>query len=388
VKEIETHPAAAFNVCLTHAPAYGGIFRAVQDFSRALRAPILSFDDRRATCLALEASPPVHRVRCGLSWPHSECHLLSSSASREGKQIVGRSDLLIVHSLFRAHAAWAAQVAENNGGTYWAVPHGCLDPWGLSQKAIAKRAWLMAVGRRYLANAEHVVFATRRERDKAAPYVPSSRSFVVPWPVAVPTHIDRSAARVRVRKQLGLPPESLVLLFVGRLHSMKRLPETINLFCAAHRPPWHLMIAGMNGDITREQLAARIPTAFRDRVHIVGEVSGERWVDVYAGSDAFVSLSFRENFGYSIAEAAAFGLPLLVSEGHDLVHEMPGAAANSFEAGWMVPTHGTPDWTVAIRQLLSSSFDERSERGHCGEEFVRRNLSFERFRQTLSDLAR
>jgi glycosyltransferase involved in cell wall biosynthesis len=148
------------------------------------------------------------------------------------------------------------------------------------------------------------------------------------------------------------------------------------------------MIAGMDGDITREQLTARIPPAFRDRVHIVGEVSGDNWVDAYAGSDAFVSLSFRENFGYSIAEAAAFGLPLLVSEGHDLVHEMSGAAANSFEAGWMVPTHGALDWTVAITRLLNSSHSERSSRGRCGEEFVRRTLSFEQFRQTLSDLAR
>lgn len=380
----DSHPVHPFNICLTHSPAYGGIFRAVQDFSLALNAPILSFDDGRAAFPPVEPGPAVHRVRCGAGWLHRDCHWLSHAARHEAEQIVCDSDLLIVHSLFRAHAAWASRVVERTGGGYLAVPHGCLDPWGLSQRWLAKRLWLRTVGSRYLARARYVVFATRRERDKAAPYVPASRAVVVPWPVEVQAHVDRPGARFRLRTRLGVPAESLVLLFVGRLHSMKRLPATIDLFCTNHRAPWHLVIAGMDGDTTRERLRTMIPHSFRDRVHLVGEVSGDQRADAYAGSDAFVSFSYRENFGYAMAEAASFGLPLLVSEGHDLAHDMPMSGDRSFAAGWMVPTHGPSEWVAAITALLTSSVAERSARGQCGQEFVGRNLSFAGFRQALA----
>jgi hypothetical protein len=124
----------AVNVCLTHDPELAGLYRGVNDFARALDAPIVSFDDGRRHRTALTAAEPctVVRVPAGTGWLTRDCHIVASTAARQAEAAVADAELLVVHSLFRGYAAWAAGVARRRGLRFWAVPHGCLDPWGLS----------------------------------------------------------------------------------------------------------------------------------------------------------------------------------------------------------------------------------------------------------------
>jgi glycosyltransferase involved in cell wall biosynthesis len=374
----------AANICLDHSPRHGGLYRAVNDFASAIPGPIVSF-----TTTADGSTTPLgtHSIACGEGLGTRSCHILSRRAATIATAATRDADLLVVHSLFRAHNSWAQRHSRRYGIPYWAVPHGCLDPWGLSHRTIAKRLWLTAVGRRYLADASHVICSTDREREKAAAWLPPKRAVVVNWPVTLPGHIDHGASRRRLRLGLGIPDDSLVLLFMGRLHSMKRLPETIGLFCEAHRAPWHLVVAGMDGDISREQMASQIPARFHDWVHLIGPVTGDKWTDAYAGSDAFISLSYRENFGYSIAEATAFGLPLLVSDGHDLTHEMPQSSNGMLACGWRVRSNTPAEWRPALDSLISSTASDRAIRGAVGCRWAADALSFDRFRDALYRLA-
>ena len=54
-----------------------------------------------------------------------------------------------------------------------------------------------------------------------------------------------------------------------------------------------------------------------DRIRHYNPVYGHDKWNLLAASDAFVHLSHRENFCYSVIEAAALGLPLLISDGVD-----------------------------------------------------------------------
>lgn len=379
------------NVCLTHEPAYGGLYRSVQDFSRALAAPVLSFDDGRGERVSVEDGVSVRRLCCGTGWLARDCHVMSSATARQADAAVADADLLVVHSLFRGHATWAHAWAKQHGRRYWAVPHGCLDPWGLSHRGMLKRLWLEARGRSFLAHADRIVVSSRRSLEKSLAWIPDGRSadqtVVVHWPVDLPRLDGQAAARAAFRQQHGIPEEARLLLFVGRLHAVKRPLETVRAFCdataAASLKHCHLAIVGMDGDLTQADIHAAIPPACRDRVHLIGPLAGADLAAAHLAGDGFVSLSFQENFGYAAAESMAYGLPVILSPGHDLAHEMP-ARDGRFACGWLLGDDAHATAVAAIRDFATASDGTLAAAGATGRSWVAETLAFERFRDTLT----
>jgi glycosyltransferase involved in cell wall biosynthesis len=378
-----------WNVCLTHDPAYGGLHRSVHDFSLALAAPVLSFDDGHGERTGVEDGVAIHKIGCGSGWLARDCRVMSAAVARQAAASVARADLLVVHSLFRAHAPWAERWARESGRRYWAVPHGCLDPWGLGQRGLLKRLWLEMLGRSYLAHADRIVVSSQRSLDKSRPWIPdggaSDRAVVVHWPVALPRLEQRAAARARFRLRQGIPEESRLLLFVGRLHAVKRPIETLRAFCAAAPENCHLAIVGMDGDVTQADVRAAIPAGWQDRVHLVGPLAGDDLTESLLASDGFISLSFQENFGYAAAEAIAAGLPMILSPGHDLAYEMP-VREGRFGCGWLLGDNSQATAVAAIREWAAASESALAAMGGTGRAWAGDVLSFGRFRDRLTGL--
>ncbi|MFM7292449.1 MAG: glycosyltransferase [Planctomycetia bacterium] len=374
------------NVCLTHDPAYGGLHRSVQDFSRALSARVLSFDDERGPRESVEDGVPVSRVGCGDGWLARDCRVVSAAVARQADVAVADADVLVVHSLFRGHAAWAQEWARDHGRRYWAVPHGCLDPWGLAHRRLVKRLWLEWHGRSFLANADRIVLSSQRSLEKALPWIPEERAVVVHWPVELPRLDGRAASRVAFRGRHGIPEAARLLVFVGRLHAVKRPLETVRAFCAAAPADCHLAMVGMDGDLTQADVLAAVPAECRGRVHLVGPLARDGVSETLLASDAFLSLSFQENFGYAAAEAMAHGLPVILSPGHDLAHEMPSRGGR-FACGWLLGDDSRVTAEAAIRECATVSAATLAAAGEAGRRWVADALSFERFRDRLSALA-
>lgn len=377
----------AVNVCLTHDPALAGLYRAVNDFALALDAPIVSFDDGRRDRAALQALEPcpVLRVPAGAGWLTRDCHVVSRPAARQAEAAIADAGLLVVHSLFRGHAAWAAGMAQKRRLQLWAVPHGCLDPWGLAQRRWSKQTWLAVCGTRYLAAADRVIFATRREAEKARRWIPQDRRTVVHWPVEMPVVAHREVHRRRFRDRLALRDSQRLILTVGRLHSMKRPLQTVAAFCAAAADDCHLAVVGMDGDLTAAQIEAWVPIAYRRRVHVLGPLTGDDLAAAYFAADGFISLSFRENFGYAAAEAIAHGLPVILSPGHDLAHELP-SRDRRIACGWLLPDDSRTAAEEALRGFCGMTATEAKNMRDAGIAWARDNLSFEKFRDCLRSL--
>ena len=348
------------NICLTHDPAYGGLYRSVNDFADALNAPIFAFEGDR------------YRV--------------SAAAARLATAAVADAELLVVHSLFRGHATWAQAWARQHHRRYWAVPHGCLDPAGLSHHGLLKRLWLGLRGRSYLAGAERIVVSSQRSLEKARPWIPPERAVVVHWPVDLPSLAAKDESRARFRQRHGVPEAARQLLFLGRLHAIKRPIETVRAFAAAMTDHCHLVIAGMDGDLTQADVLAAVPTGCRDRVHPVGPLAGAEVNAAFLASDGFISLSWQENFGYSAAEAAAYGLPIILSPGHDLAHEMP-ARDGRFACGWLLGNDSQAAAVGAIGEFGRADDATLVAAGAAGRGWASDELSRERFRDRLIELA-
>jgi glycosyltransferase involved in cell wall biosynthesis len=382
-----SHPVGPWNLCLTHDPSLAGLYRAVNDFSAGLQAPILSFDDGRIDRRGLSATDQAHRIPCGGSLLFRDCHLLSGTAARLAAHLLGDADLLVVHSLFRAHVAWGRRWAQHHGKKYWIVPHGCLDPWGLRRRAVMKRLWLSLSGRRCLADADRVVFSSRRELEKARRWLANDNGVVVHWPVDIPDLTDRSERRFQFRTHYGIPSATRLLLYVGRLHTMKRPIETVRAFAAAGGSGSHLLMVGMDGDLSRSQVRAEIPDGVLERVHVVGELNGTALRDAMLASDAFISLSRRENFGYALCESLAYGLPVIVTPGHDILEELPTGPRGQLQCGWRLGDDGVASASAAIREMTSSDFAQLAAMGAAGRAWASASLSRDIFHDALSRLA-
>ncbi len=127
--------------------------------------------------------------------------------------------------------------------------------------------------------------------------------------------------RSRFRSELGIPENSLVISYCGRLSTEKNL---FNLLEAYHRlddERKSLIFVG-DGDL-RQPLQNYVNEIGAGSVHFFGFQNRDQIGKYFAISDVLVLPSVRETWGIVVNEAMCFGLPVIVSHqvgaGMDLV---------------------------------------------------------------------
>ena len=191
--------------------------------------------------------------------------------------------------------------------------------------------------------------------EQQLPWLPSGT--IVPLAVE-----DR---RFDVRCTHEEPPSVLTM---SRLDPKKGLELLIDAFHAVtgHGPlsTWRLVIAGDGDPRYVERLrdrAGRGPAA--GRVRFTGWVSGVEQDRLIAASTLVASPSAQENFGLSLMEAMAAGLPALVTPGVNLASELEAAGA-----GWVVLAEPGA-LAAALRGILGDRAELR-RRGAAARELA------------------
>ena len=133
----------------------------------------------------------------------------------------------------------------------------------------------------------------------------------------MPNGVDLSAVRRAsrgYRSRLGVPDEAFIVLFLGRMHRIKRLDLLADAFAAAHaaHPSMHLVLAGPDEHGLIPDLLERLSGAAR-HVHAIGEIhGGDKW-SLVKDADAMVQCSDSESFGVSVIESLACGVPVIAT---------------------------------------------------------------------------
>jgi glycosyltransferase involved in cell wall biosynthesis len=153
----------------------------------------------------------------------------------------------------------------------------------------------------------------------------------------------RKRDRRRLRRQLGIGEERLVLIFAGRLDPGKNV---VTLARAARALlerglPLQLVLAGDGND--REEIRGLLG----DRVSLVGWQPQEELTWLYASSDLFASASEIEITPNTVLEAKASGLPVIVSaqKGSAQLVRQPG------RDGLLVEGRDPLEWARTIEWL-------------------------------------
>ncbi len=226
----------------------------------------------------------------------------------------GGADLVHVHGLLNPISSGAAKAALDSGVPVVIGPFGTMSRYTFAhRRTIAKRMYFRAVDAPNLRRAAALHFTTTAEREEARWHGIDfgNRAHVVPPPY-------RGARSAGAHAASDAP----TVLFLGRLHPVKGVDILLDAWPAvrARHPGARLIVAGQGTPQYEAQLRSRAAGLGADASSVAfpGFVRGAEKVASLATASVCVLPSLHENFGISVLDSVAAGVPIVVTPGVQL----------------------------------------------------------------------
>jgi D-inositol-3-phosphate glycosyltransferase len=213
-------------------------------------------------------------------------------------------------------------------------------------------------GERFVAQgADRVICASEGERRVLIEHYGISPAQAVQVPCGVDIDQFRPTPRARARRELSLPEDESVVLYVGRIEPLKGIDillraaaETEGRFCL-------LVVGGDAKDAGRKaelrQLAADL--GITRRVVFRDAVPHDRLPLYYNAADICVVPSYYESFGLVALEAMACGVPVVASRVGGLLETVQDG-----QTGYLVPWRCPEPFAERLELLLDNESLRRS----------------------------
>lgn len=285
----------------------------------------------------------------------SEAFKYSHGLGKWLERHVGDFSAVHIHAVLSYASLAAARACRLRGVPYVVRPLGTIDPWSLGQKALKKQILLAIAGRRMLKGAAAIHYTSMEEQRAAEQTLGLERGVIVPLGI---DEAFLSEPLVPEEERAHAP----YVLVLSRLHPVKNLEPLIAAFSsivtttpgAAH---WRMIVAGTGEPAYTTVLREAADTGgASDRVSFVGWTGGEAKQQLTRHASLYALPSFHENFGVSLVESLAAGVPALVSHDVHLAETIETSGA-----GWTVATD-----EASIRAGLLEAMMSAAARGRTG----------------------
>jgi glycosyltransferase involved in cell wall biosynthesis len=326
-------------------PSVGGVAPAVLALSRGLarrghQVDIVVLDDAesvagvadagpRSTTAATNTNLKIHALGAGVT-----SYRYSSALTNWLRDRGENYDRVIVNGLWQymGFAAWRRYARTST--PYYVFPHGMLDPWfkrTFPLKHLKKWLYWPWADYRVLRDAEAVIFTSEEERLQA----PESFSLYRCREKVSPLGLESpppTPPQAREAAFLGLQRPN-IFLFLGRLHPKKGCDLLIEALARSQQSQNpSLVLAGPDQIGWQSQLRAKAEhLGIASRVVFTGMLQGAKKQGALASADVFILPSHQENFGMSVVEALAAGLPVLISNRVNIWREIEADHAGYVE---------------------------------------------------------
>lgn len=364
----------------------GGPVKTILYFKEALSANVIAFTSKNKLSKRDDLIDGISYIEANNN-RIARFFLYASRAKRIlAEQIVSNSDLLTCHILWRYSSHWTYKMSKKYNIPYWIVTHGSLDPYVIESKnSLIKKFWLVFFGKKFLKHASKILCSSQEEKEKLMTLYQGENIQVVNWPVEL--SIDMSLKEVyrnSICSKYKIDPNKKILLFLGRLHSIKQPVETINLFIKARVSDVVLVIAGPNEEYTDKELRTYLQKfqTNTNSIKILGPIYGNEKNQLILASDCLISLSKRENFGHVVAESLSVGNPVILSPGNYLTRDL-----RQVKCGWLLNSFDSDEVISAIREFSNLEISDLNLMGLNGKAWAERNLSKKIFEESINKLA-
>jgi glycosyltransferase involved in cell wall biosynthesis len=224
---------------------------------------------------------------------------------------VASYDVVHIHGLWHLPAWDAARAARRAGVPYVISPRGMLEPEALAIRSGRKALAFWMIERR---NLQHAAWLHATSATEAATL---EKARLGPPIVIAPNGVDAdklmSVDPGSTLRRLGIEESRSFVLFLGRLHPIKRLDLLADAMLRLSARSVQLVVAGPDENDHRSAIAPRFAAA---GVSVIwtGPVDGQAKADLLSAASALVLCSDAESFGMSAAEAMAVGTPVVVTQ--------------------------------------------------------------------------
>ncbi|HKU36716.1 MAG TPA: glycosyltransferase, partial [Polyangiales bacterium] len=279
-------------------------------------------------------------------------------------------EIMHVHGLWRLSNVLPAVAVRGTRCRLVVSPRGMLDAWSLAQSARVKRVmWKLAQGPAVRSAA--LLHAT------ASSEAEGLRALGLDAPIAiVPNGVDVPDV-AELAHFSGAPRK---LLFLSRLHPKKGVDVLLRAWARVQVrfADWELEIVGPDDQGYLAQLQALARELSVQRVSFLPAAYGDEKARHYRAAQLYVLPTHSENFGMGIAEALAYGVPVIAG------HGAPWSALVRERAGYHVPSD-VESVTACLETALALSPAELREMGERGRAYVVREFSWPGVARTLGE---
>jgi glycosyltransferase involved in cell wall biosynthesis len=294
--------------------------------------------------------------------------LRDPAAFRRLVEFVREHRITLVHAHLTYAAIWSAWLSRATGVPSLASLHVAVSATQgversrLRRAAVTVRDWIMCFALRRWSSG--VIFVSGFLRAEYASRLHGASAHVVHNGIEVERFArDRTEARSRIERELGVPDAVPLLVSVTVLRAGKGIDVLLRALCEV--PDAHLVIIG-DGPMGHDWRRIAEEAGVAGRVHWAGH---RRDVDaLLAGFDLFVHPSLDDAFPTVLLEACAASLPIVASA----IGGIP-EIVNDGENGMLVTAGDETKLGAAIRSLLA----DRTRMERMSE--AARRLARERF---------
>jgi glycosyltransferase involved in cell wall biosynthesis len=279
---------------------------------------------------------------------------------------LSRFDAVVVHSvwMYFSYAVWKA--TRRTGTPYFLFIHGALDPWfrrAYPLKHIKKIVYWKLFEHKVLRDAERVLFTTEEEMMLAErAFLPwECRPAVTGYGIVRPT-LPEPFDRARHIQTLTEAHPALAgrnfFLFLARVQEKKGIDLLLKAFASSKEafPGTALVIAGPGDEKTFDTLKRLASTlGIAGDVVWTGPLYGDDKWNAMRAAEVYVLTSHQENFGISVVEALACGVPVLVSDKVNIWREIRAANAG------MVAPDDVAGATRLLTEWAATSLEAKAE---------------------------
>jgi glycosyltransferase involved in cell wall biosynthesis len=305
--------------------------------------------------------------------------------SRTGADKVGalvrRANIVHVHTLWSPLNVAIRYACRRHNKPYVLMPHGMLDPYSLSVKALKKSVYMKFFESRNMARAQRMIYTTSEEERLAAlAGLRLPRGEIVPLG-AQPSSTSTDELRLQFLKSYPQAEGKRRLLFLGRLHHKKGLDRILQALQRVRQtiPNLLLIVAGTGEPKYQENLRQLVSSlALDNQVLFIGHVDGDQKWASFAAAELFLLPSRQENFALTVAEAMQMGVPVVIT---DKVNTWP--YVEEAGAGLVLAERDIETLLPRAMETLLTDAGTRSKMSAQGGRYARDRLTWHASAQKL-----